>query len=157
MKTSRRWIVPLVLACCGSAGAADDAGLRACRALAETAARLACYDALPLAALPLAVPGPAAAPAQVRVPAPASAAQDFGRARTDDLIEVVSHIPGKFEGWGPRTRFTLANGQVWQVVDDSSGVYMLRDPKVTVRRAAMSGYELDIEGARRVPRVRRID
>ena len=159
MNTSQRWIVPLVLACCGSATAADDAGLRACRALAETAARLACYDALPLAALPSAVPGPAAVPAQVPVPAPApaAAAQAFGRARTDDLIEVVSHIPGNFEGWGPRTRFTLANGQVWQVVDDSSGVYALRDPKVTVRRAAISGYELDIEGARRVPRVRRID
>ena len=92
-----------------SAGAGDSA-LRRCRALADAAARLACYDALPLGAPTVAASAAAA-----------------------------------------------ANGQLWQVTDDSSAIYNLRDPKVTVRRAAMGTFVLDIEGARRLPRVRRLE
>ena len=44
-----------------------------------------------------------------------------------------------------------------QVIDDSRGVYHLRDPKVTVRRAAIGTLVLDIDGARRQPRVRRLE
>lgn len=165
MTTRRHLILALALVCCAHVGAADDAALRACSALADTTARLACYDALPLAAAPAALPAVAAEAAPstatattsgVPLPTPAST-QAFGRERKDDLSEIVSHIPGLFTGWEPRTRFTLANGQVWQVVDESRGVYALRDPKVTVRRATMSGFELDIEGAKRMPRVRRVD
>jgi len=36
-------------------------------------------------------------------------------------------------------------------------VYHLRDPKVTVRRATLGTFVLDIEGARRQPRVRRLE
>ncbi len=140
MKLPKRVVLWGLMAACCSAAAADDAALRACRAMADTAARLACYDALPLAAA-----------------LGAALTQGFGRERKDDVAEIVSHIPGLFEGWGPRTRFTLANGQVWQVEDGSSGVYALRDPKVTVRRAALSGFELEVEGAKRVPRVRRVN
>lgn len=43
----------------------------------------------------------------------------------------------------------MANRQVWQVSDDSTGTYDLNNPKVTVRRAAFGSYMLDIEGARR--------
>ena len=61
------------------------------------------------------------------------------------------------EGSGPRTRFKLANGQVWQVTDDSSAAYNLLNPQVTVRRAAFGSFVLEIEGANRTPRVRRVE
>jgi hypothetical protein len=140
------------------AAAADDAQLLRCRALGDGAARLACYDALPVVAAAAAIVAPAPA---VKPPPPAAAAAtaaSFGlEATRGELPEITSSLPGRFEGWGPRSRFKLANGQVWQVADDSSGVYDLDNPKVTVRRAALGSYMLEIEGARRAPRVRRVE
>lgn len=145
-----------------AADTTDNTGaLQRCRAVPEAAARLACYDALPLSLparqSPAVAPDrgqatPAARPAAV---APA-AAQNFGQEGRNEPEALSSHIPGSFEGWGPRSRITLANGQVWQVVDGSEGVYFLQNPKVTVRRALMGGFQLDIEGAKRTPRVRRV-
>jgi len=141
-----------------SAQAAEDAAVQRCRAIAEAAPRLACYDAMPSRAVPAAPPGatspgPAAAAA---APAP-TVVPGFGQQRRDEPQTITSQIAGVFEGWGPRSRITLANGQVWQVEDGSEGVYFLQSPKVTVRRALMGGFQLEIEGARRVPRVRRVD
>jgi hypothetical protein len=67
-----------------------------------------------------------------------------------------STIPGRFEGWGPNSRFKLANGQVWQVVDGSSAIVYRDSPKVVVRRGMMGGFFLEIENSNRSPRVRRI-
>ena len=149
--------------------AAQGRDLAACRALTDAAARLACYDALPLptaaatAAAPSAKAAPAAAvvvPAAPAAPAAAAvpvAAPNFGQERRDEPQALQSSIPGFFEGWGPRTRIRLANGQVWQVVDDSQGVYALTDAKVTVRRAMLGGFVLEIAGANKAPRVRRVE
>lgn len=157
-------LLPLLLL--PGAANANDAALRQCRAMADGAARLACYDALPLgtAVSPLpadkvaaAVPtstAPTAAPA----PAAPALASTFGLQRADEVVrEVSSSLPGLFEGWSPGQRFRLANGQLWQISDDSSGVYYLRDPKVTVRRGALGSFVLDIDGANRLPRVRRLE
>jgi hypothetical protein len=143
---------------------ADDSALRQCRALADNFARLACYDLLPLKPLPAAsaaavapAPAAAAAPAAPAVP-PRTAEAGFGLDRpSEQAAQIVSRIEGRFEGWSPRERIRLANGQVWQVVDDSNGVYDLRDPKVTVKRGALGGYVMDIDGANRTPRVRRVE
>ena len=153
MRCSTTLALILPLLACGAARA-DDAALRRCRALAEPAARLACYDAVPLAAVPA-----VAAPASSALPAPGGvAATDFGLDRpVDKTQEITSRIVGRFEGWRPGERIRLANGQVWQISDDSNGVYYLLDPKVTVRRASMGTFVLDIEGARRTPRVRRVE
>ena len=130
---------------------ADDSALRRCRALADTTARLACYDALPMGA-----PAAASAAAAASVAGPLAAA--FGLQRPDEGVqELASSIPGLFEGWRAGDRIRLANGQLWQVTDDSSAVYFLRDPKATVRRAVMGTFVLDIEGARKLPRVRRLE
>ena len=129
---------------------ADDGALRRCRALADTTARLACYDALPMGA-PQAAGGSSAL-----VAGPLAAA--FGLQRPEEgAQEIVSSIPGLFEGWRPGERIRLANGQLWQVADDTSAVYFLRDPKVTVRRAAMGSFVLDVDGARKLLRVRRLE
>jgi hypothetical protein len=162
-----------VLSLHGPAALADEAGaLQRCRAIGDPQARLACYDALPLrapaaaaatpplapaAATRAAVPAPAAAATAAPAPVPAPAAQRFGQESRDEPQALVSRIPGVFEGWGPRSRISLANGQVWQVIDGSEGVYLLQNPQVTVRRAMLGGFVLEIEGANRAPRVRRVD
>lgn len=165
-------LVLVLVAACGNA-AADEASLRRCRSIADASARLACYDAIglpgvaarPGAASPLAPPAsPAAAPAAAAGAAPAAAVPErFGfeeraaraaEARQPDRIE--SYIPGRFEGWRPNSQIRLANGQVWQVVDDSSLMRMWENPRVVVRRGALSGFFLDIEGDNRSPRVRRV-
>jgi hypothetical protein len=95
-------------------------------------------------------------------PAPqAKAAQDFGMEERVAAAQALpntleSTIPGRFEGWGPNTRFRLANGQVWQVVDNCSAVVYRDNPKVVVRRGMMGGFFLEIEDSNRSPRVRRI-
>jgi len=124
------------------AAAADDALLR-CRAITDPAARLACYDALPAAT---AAPQ-AAAPERFGLP----------RVSTEPKLDVIeSRIPGRFQGWGPNSRIELANGQVWQVTDDSRGVYDLDNPKVSIRRGVLGAFYLEIEGQSRSPKVRRL-
>jgi hypothetical protein len=141
-------LIALLLAHIPGAVLADDDGLRRCRALAADAARLACYDAIALA--PAAV---AAAASAVAVPA-----ARFGLPEGPDRIErVESRIEGRFEGWRPLDRFRLANGQVWQVIDGSTGVYWLDSPRVVVRRAALGSFVLEIEGVKPFVRVRRIE
>lgn len=138
-----------------------DAGWRQCRTTVDAAARLACYDALP--AGPLAAAAPASA-----VPAGATAANrpaasvtglesQFGLATPADRVtEIATRFEGLFEGWRSGDRITLANGQVWQVTDGSSAVYNLRSPRVTIRRGSMGQFVLDVEGAKKLATVRRV-
>lgn len=166
---------PLALAALCAAAlpalAATDADLRRCRAIADDRARLACYDALapaeaggeraPAAALPAtsttAPPAPAAA-AGVTAAAPAAVPESsFGlRQRADPLDAIESTIPGRFDGWEPNAKLTLANGQVWQISDGSRGVYRLDSPKVRIRKGALGSFFLEIEGQNQSPRVRRV-
>jgi hypothetical protein len=152
------------------------ADLQRCRAIADDRARLACYDALaaaPAAATP-AAPAATAAPAAAAVPRSAAAAAipaapaataarndaAFGLPATGAQApqqEVVSRLPGLFEGWDRGSRIRLANGQVWQVADGTSAATALRDPVVRVRRAALGTYVMEIEGLTRTVRVRRVE
>jgi hypothetical protein len=150
------------------AAAIDDAAVQRCRVMTDAAQRLACYDGLPLAApstprAPVAAPPAAAAAAPAPAAAPAAASPSllsrFGfenRAQPDELPIVESYIPGRFEGWGPKSAIALANGQVWQVIDDSARTAYRENPKVTLRRGSMGSFFLDIEGVNPSPRVRRI-
>ena len=74
----------------------------------------------------------------------------------EELAAIESHIPGVFEGWRPNERIRLANGQVWQIADDSKSLIQRQSPKVTVRRGALGAFYLDIEGDNSSPRVRRV-
>lgn len=131
--------------------AADDAGLRGCRTLAEPAARLACYDALPLG-----VSSARAAPAVPARQAPETFGMEQQAASQNRLEEIRSHIPGAFNGWTSDTTVVLANGQSWKITDGSSRRTFLDNPKVTVRRAALGSFTLEIEGESRAPKVRRV-
>ena len=141
---------------------ADDAGLLRCRAIGDSAARLACYDAL---VVPSASPGAATAtpvPSRPQAqPAPrASTTEQIGleyRKEAAALDAIESAIPGRFDGWGPNENIRLANGQVWQVTDGSSGALRAtQDPKARIRRGALGAFYLEIEGTNRSPRVKRL-
>lgn len=130
-----------------AAWAADDEWQR-CRQMPDPAARLACYDQIRLPPAAEAVRSPEAAVARFGLTGAAA-----GQEVTD---AVESSLPGAFSGWQANTRLTLANGQVWQVVDGSSVYFVAQDPKVTVRRSALGAYYLDIAGLNTSPRVRRL-
>lgn len=151
--------------------------LQRCRALKDNAARLACYDAIPLSAP--AAPAAPAAPSPVSASAPAASAQaaqplppaaaanayapqtpdQFGLERQQSQVlvkSIDSRLIGEFDGWEPNQRFTLENGQVWQVSDDSRGVGYKTNPKVRITRGTFGTFFLEIEGVNAAPRVKRV-
>ena len=90
----------------------------------------------------------------------AAAAQD-GRGfetRSSPQGAVVSTVPGEFNGWqGAGTRFTLANGQVWQVADNGTRLRVkLTDPKVTIDQGMLNTWWLSVEGYNTRAKVKRI-
>lgn len=145
----------------GAAFAADDAAMLACRALPDTAKRLACYDAIPVgAAAPMAARS--SAPAAAPVPA-ASPEQNFGlrpvvRKQQDaEPAAIHSSVVGRFDGWSPGTVLTLANGQVWKVTDDADAVLpIMQNPKVEITRGLLGAYFLQVEGHTNSARVARV-
>lgn len=142
--------------------------LQRCRTVQDQAARLVCYDRLAAAAAGGTVtqPGPSTGSAVAPISSPGSssagpAAQaSFGLPAAEDPTRVTSlqsTIPGRFDGWDPGARLTLANGQVWQVVDGSRAWFAgLQDVKVTIRTGAFGAFYLEIEGQNNSPRVRRV-
>jgi len=170
----------------GAVLAADDAAVLRCRAIADVPARVACYDAMPLsgaaasaaaapaaravaaapAATPVAPVAPAVAAAPAAAPAPAAAAnfeQNFGlsgyqlRQQTKEPDTIESSIVGHIEGWGPNTRFNLANGQIWRVADDSqASIIEMDNPKIKLVRNSIGTIFLEIQGTNQSPRVRRV-
>lgn len=127
---------------------ADDAALLRCRDLADGPARLACYDAIVVQTNEEKI-------RQNEV----SQREKFGLERAVDKTApeaIDSYIPGHFEGWQAGASIRLANGQVWQVNDNSSGVHFIDNPKVRVRHGVFSAYYLEIEGTNRSPRVTRV-
>jgi hypothetical protein len=156
----------LAIAATAAPAWADDASLRRCRAIADATSRLACYDALPVpgvAAPPRSAPPKAVPPGHspFRQPPPVAPAERFGleykaKPAEEEVATIESTIPGRFEGWRPNTRIRLANGQVWQVIDETSRYMVLDNPKVVVRRGMLGAFFLDIEGDNRSPRVRRV-
>ena len=136
--------------------------LQACRSITDAAKRLACYDELPLpgpqAAAATSVPvAPAAAVPATAAPDPARFGLENKASRAATVDSVDSTIEGRFQGWGPKDRIKLANGQVWQIADDSSAVMNLTDPKVTVRRGLVGVFYLEFEKSNRSARVKRVE
>ena len=124
---------------------ADDASLRRCRPLTDPAQRLSCYDAIAVAA-----------PAE---PRPERGPEGFGLDRQppkEDLAEIESSIVGDFKGWTPNKIIRLANGQVWQIADGSTGYIGSGNTKVKIRRGLLGAYFLQFEGSSRSPKVRRV-
>lgn len=161
---------------------ADSAAMQRCRIIAEAAARLACYDAIALPGIGSRTGwgAPVAATSAPGIPAATGSAtgtatgaavtssasadrpgpeQTFGlenRQREGALDVLSSRIAGKVTQFQSGTRFTLDNGQIWQIVDNTSGVYELESPPVRIERALLGSFLMTIEGVNQRPRVRRI-
>jgi hypothetical protein len=129
---------------------ADDAAILKCRALPD-AARLACYDAIPV--------GVARAPsAPAAVPAPARDFRLETKRPADEPKSIESTIVGTFDGWTPATRIKLANGQVWRITDGSEAVLApMNNPKVRIERNMFGTLFLHIEGSNQTAKVRRVE
>jgi hypothetical protein len=149
--------------------------LARCRAVADAAARLKCYDLIvpgegagsaaaatttASATAASATAGGAASPPAAAGPATAAAAARFGLEHlpmpgAND--EVRSSIPGRFTGWEAKTRWRLANGQVWQVADGSRAYYQLESPAVRITRGALGSFFMEISGVSHAVPVRRVE
>jgi hypothetical protein len=76
--------------------------------------------------------------------------------KEEDTIH--SRIVGTFDGWnGKGTLFKLANGMIWQQVEnDSFSIPAVTDPDVIVERGFMSRWHLSVVGHKDKVRVKRI-
>lgn len=153
------WVLLFV----SGAAMADDAAMLRCRQLSDGPARLSCYDAIPLAAPAHAVAGSAAAAAPAAgapyVPSKADLERGFGNEHNSPAAKlefIETSIVGEFDGWVPKQRIRLANGQVWMIVDDSQANLDLVNPKVRLEKGMLGAIYMDIEGASSAPRVKRI-
>jgi hypothetical protein len=136
------------------AALADDGAMRACRSLTDTSTRLACYDRIELATAPMPAQ-PALTPQQSFGLPPAPMAV---QAPVQKIDSIESTIVGNFEGWGPNTRFTLANGQVWRVVDGSEAVLArTSNQKVKITRNFLGTLFMQVEGTNSSPKVKRVE
>ncbi|MFN7726771.1 MAG: hypothetical protein ACK5QH_17075 [Rubrivivax sp.] len=117
-------------------------------------------SATAIPAAPAAPATMAAAPAAGNATATAQLERQFGledrRAQEERAQRIQSRIVGRFEGWGPKEKLTLANGQVWQIQDDSVAAYNLNAPAVQIERGAFGSFFMRIEGVAQVPKVRRV-
>ena len=69
---------------------------------------------------------------------------------------IESSIVGTFKGYGPKTFFHLANGEVWKPTNDYIETYPpIENPKVVIYRNDMFGYKMVIQGGGTV-RVKRV-
>jgi hypothetical protein len=66
--------------------------------------------------------------------------------REDDETEVIrTRISGDFRGWTGRTRFTLANDQIWQQDQSESRFFPLTvDPEVEIRPSRLGGWKMTL-------------
>lgn len=124
---------------------ADDAAIQTCRTMSDAGPRLACYDAIALGT---------SRPSQ---PTRQEMEKSFGLAEKKAALEAIeSTIPGSFDGWGPNQQIALGNGQVWRVVDDSTGAVYGTDLKVRIERSAFGTTFMVIDGTTRSPKVKRV-
>ena len=141
----------LLLIFASSAALADDAAVLKCRTLPDAASRLSCYDTMPLAGVPVTAAAPAVAPEQNFGLRPAVQPK---AAPQPDVVR--STVVGEIGGWSPGTRITLANGQVWRVVDGDAVLPMMRNPQAEVSRGLMGAYFLQVAGHTSAARVTRV-
>lgn len=166
------------LLCAGPAQADMSGGLAACRALADDAKRLACYDALspPASGLPGAASTPAVSPSPAAVApavpagggvlvqgvAPAAPVASFGAetvTRVEDAAHshMTAHVVGDIDGLKRGAVLHLDNGQVWQSVDDREYSYEGTNPEVTIQHNALGSYWMRLKDGSFNLRVSRIE
>ncbi len=122
-------ILPLLFAALAHA-APSDQQIADCRAIADDARRLTCYDAL--------TPAPTDKFGMAELPRPVV---------KDEPDKIEAHLTGKISGWRKGTLFNLDNGQVWQCIDTDRDDEELDRPAVTIRRNFFGHYWMDLGGS----------
>jgi hypothetical protein len=149
----------IAAAVCTQASAQSEATSR-CQLISDASARLACYDvALP----PKREIHSNEQVGQVAAPVTSAkkdlSSDQFGlpqKPKDGEAEAIESAVDAGFYGWGPNDRIRLQNGQVWVVVDGTTGTTTGDMRKVKVRRGALGSFFLDFEGLNKSPRVRRV-
>ena len=161
-----RWL-SLVAALAAVAGPcnADESlqALFACRGIADTTARLACFDreTATLARSPAASPAPAAPvlnPEQKfgMSEGAISAKEVAAGTRTADLARIEAHITALSGSADAPLVFTLDNGQVWKQLKVGNEMLANVGDGVTLSRGLLGSYWLQLQSGRgcKVTRVR---
>jgi hypothetical protein len=171
MSTHRQALVVLLaLAIVQAHAEAQPAGLQRCPSIEDPAARLACFDAAmpPTSAAARSLPAQgvsasrAAAPGETSgragEPAAGRAAFGFPARQVGDEIQSIESmtVPG-FREWGPNSRIRLDNGQVWQVIDGSSGSLLSIPSKVTITKGVWGAYFMSFQERNWSPKVKRVE
>jgi nucleoid-associated protein YgaU len=160
----------LLLAGFATPSVSADDGLARCARIAAPTERLDCYDDLAnVAGLSevTAAPVPAAVsvtlePAPPSEPEAAADAMDaFGFEKKifrekNENEELVARYVGEFTGWTGGTLFKLDNGQVWKQAQSGRVFHRRDNPQITIRKGALGGFRLSVEGTKRSVRVKRI-
>jgi hypothetical protein len=131
-----------------------------CAAIADPAARLACYDTEHGKAPPAPAPAVPAAPATPAAPAVAPV-DDFGMEQprpVQPVKSITAHIVGTVTGWRRGKLFKLDNGQVWKVTDDDSRTYtgIPENPEVVISESAFGAFWMDILAVNARVKVKRV-
>lgn len=140
------WALLLPLATGAALAAGENAVLR-CLDVADATERLACYDVAARA---------------LRAETERSREQDFGRkppakpqAAAPERLD--SQITGTFSGWNAGSTVQLANGQVWQLVDEGTVFAPLHNPKVRISPGFMGlSHFMEVDGLSFQIRVKRL-
>ncbi|UXH78798.1 hypothetical protein [Roseateles amylovorans] len=161
----KRVALALLMAAGASAHAQSEADLLRCLNIAEDGPRLACFDQAARALKDARSASRATAPAAAAVgtaptaAAPAApSADNFGQpARAAAApTELKSTLTRDFSGWNRNDRVTLANGQIWQLLDEGTVIAPLKQPQVVIKPGFMSGFFMSIDGLSFPIRVKRI-
>ena len=157
-----------LLAGAGTAAAQVEDRLADCARIAGSTERLECYDTLSKARGAATTDfwnrtfGPDASkkapPAGTSAPAPDPVTQfGFSDERGGDAAQQVqSRYDGEFTGWSGNTLFRLENGQVWKQAQSGRVSARATRPKITIKRGALGGYRMNVEGLDDSIRVERV-
>ncbi len=150
-------ILFLTLLCvCGAALAAAPTAedIRHCSAIADSTARLACFDQLSAAPATTAKKGPVAAPVAPVVVAPAAAgslgADSMHKSAEQRAAEatapsaLTAQVTAVLPTQGNMYRITLDNAQVWQTMEGRSVFVVKPGDTVHVEKRSMGNYQVAV-------------
>lgn len=171
MKNCSILISGLLLAIVAAPASADViTDLKGCTNIADSKDRLDCFDMVAAHyknAKPYSGQAPAAATAPraqdpvdtFGQPEGMTPEQEFGLEKQAELRtpdELVSTIPGEFDGWHGKSTFTLANGQVWQQTDNARFTHHATNPEVVIEKGVWGSFRMKVDGLNRSIPVKRI-
>lgn len=142
----------LVLAMLGASPALAASPLETCRAIGDSAQRLACYDAIP-------IKGQKEVPADPMASFGLSETQKQQKAAREqpDKPALVDDVTSKIAMLSA-TQVTFENGMVWKVTDGSDILTWARiGQEATVKRGTLGGYRLTIKKVSRIAVVARVE